>query len=183
MSLSSQPEQSESVKSMEEITIFLRGQPVFQDAPVDVLRLYAYLAGKETYEPGEVIIEQGTASDRMFLIMQGRVSICERRRERSFHLQTLSGDGINYFGELALLAEFDWFFTARADTEVTLLSISREAFIKIHERFPAQYPLAVERIVKLRIRRFVNQIDYLLDHIPSEAWKECSGVIDQKTNL
>lgn len=158
---------------MDETISFLRQVPVFRDSPLDVLKLYAYLSQQEQYSAGETILAQGTPSDRMFLIIQGTVSICEERKGRHFHMQELDETNFNYFGELALLAAFDWVFSARAVTDVQLLSISREAFIKIHERFPEQYPLVVERIVKLRINRFVDQIDYLLDHLPEGAWREC----------
>lgn len=172
MNSQSQPDTDTSAH-LGEISTFLRRFPVFRETPVEVLKLYAYLSQKEQYSAGETIIQQGRPSDRMYLIMQGNVSICEERNEQHFFLQDLTEAELNYFGELALLAKFDWFFSARAVTDVTVLSISREAFIKIHERFPEQYPLAVERIVKLRVARFVNQIDYLLDHLPKEAWKEC----------
>jgi len=180
MNLPDQPEATDTGAHLKEISNFLRRLPVFRKTPVDVLKLYAYLAKKEVYTRGDTIIEQGKPSDRMYLIMKGEVSICEERNKQHFFLQNLTEKEFNYFGELALLAKFDWFFAARAVTDVTLLSISREAFIKIHERFPDQYPRAVERIVKLRVDRFVHQIDYLLDHLPRESWKKCTMAIDQK---
>jgi len=180
MNSPNQPEKNDAGARLEEISSFLRQLPVFRDTPVDVLKLYAYLAQKEQYTRGDTIIKQGQPSDRMYLIMKGQVSICEERKGRDFFLQDLTEEGFNYFGELALLAEFDWFFSARAVTDVTLLSISRETFIKIHERFPGQYPLAVERIVRLRVDRFVHQIDNLLGHLPEDSWKKCSMVSDKK---
>jgi CRP-like cAMP-binding protein len=182
MNLPKQPDQTDTGGQLEEISIFLRKLPVFRDAPVDVIKLYAYLAVKEQFHQGEPIIRQGVASDRMYLIMAGEVSICEERNGRHFFLQTLTDKEFNYFGELALLAEFDWFFSARAVTDVTVLSISREAFIKIHERFPDRYPTSVERIVQLRVDRFVNQIDFLLDHLPDNAWKECGVMSEDNPN-
>ena len=180
MNLPNQPEKNDAGARLEEISSFLRQLPVFRDTPVDVLKLYAYLAQKEQYTRGDTIIKQGQPSDRMYLIMQGQVSICEERNDRYFFLQNLTESEVNYFGELALLAKFNWFFSARAVTDVTLLSISREAFVKIHERFPGQYPLAVERIVRLRVDRFVHQIDNLLGHLPEDSWKKCSMVSDKK---
>jgi len=158
----------------EEISAFLQRLPIFRETPLEVIKLYAYLSKKEQYHKGETILSQGMPSDRMYLIMQGEVSICEERNGKHFFMQRLTEKEMNYFGELALLAKFDWFFSARAESEVVLLSINREAFVKIHERFPEEYPRAVERIVQLRISRFVHQIDYLLDNLPEEAWLECT---------
>ena len=173
MTSPNQPEQAGAQDHLDETSNFLRRLPVFKDTPVDVLKLYAYLAQKEEFTAGETIIEQVKRSDRMYLIVEGSVSICKERHGRHFFMQSLTDNEFNYFGELALLAKFNWFFSARAVTDVKLLSISREAVINIHKRFPEQYPLAVERIVSLRVDRFIDQIDFLLDHLPEVAWKEC----------
>jgi CRP-like cAMP-binding protein len=72
------------------------------------------------------------------------------------------------------LAEFDWFFSARAKTDVTLVSITREAFKKVMEKFPEYFAETVAHIVKLRINRFIDQTDYLIDNLKEEAWRQCS---------
>lgn len=154
---------------------FLQQLPFFRDTTLETRRLYAYLSNIENYEAGEPIVLQGEASDRMFIIMSGQVSICEEHRGRNFHVQTLSADGLNYFGEMALLAEFDWFFTASAITRSSLLTITREAFHKVMEKYPEQLPKTVSYIVKLRIQRFIDQTHYLLDHLKEDAWRECGS--------
>ncbi len=159
--------------TMEGKLAFLRQLPFFSNTPLETVRLYAYLSTKEQYFAQEPIIVQGDPADRLFLIISGEVAICEDHNEREFHLQSLSGEGFNYFGELTLLAEFDWFFSARALSDVTLLSISREAFKKVMEKFPENYAETVAFIVKLRIDRFIDQTDYLLDNLKEEAWREC----------
>jgi len=161
--------------SLDRKMAFLQRLPFFRDTTLETLRLYAYLAGIEKYPANEPLIVQGEPADRMFLVMSGKVGICGDHHGRQFHLQLLSADGFNYFGELALLADFDWFFSATALTEVTLLSITREAFHKVMEKYPEQLPKTVSRIVKLQIERFVDQTHYLLDHLKEEAWKECDS--------
>lgn len=162
-----------NLDTMEGKLAFLRKLPFFNNTPLETVRLYAYLANKEQYNAREPIVIQGEPSDRLFLIISGEVAICEERNGREFHLQSLSGEGFNYFGELTLLAEFDWFFSARASTDVTLLSISREAFKKVMEKFPEYFAETVSFIVKLRIDRFVDQTDYLIDNLKEDAWREC----------
>ena len=65
------------------------------------------------------------------------------------------------------------FFPPRALTDVTLLSITREAFHKVMEKYPEQLPKTVSRIVNGQIERFIDQTHYLLDHLKEEAWREC----------
>jgi len=151
---------------------FLNRCPIFSGAPAGVVGLFAYLAKREEYLKGQDILTQGKHCDRLFLILSGKVDIFQNHSGRRFHLQLLCEDSINYFGELALLAEFDWFFSARAWTDVKLLTISREAFSKVMERYPGSYQSMVQKIINLRINRFVDQQQYLMDHISSDAWRE-----------
>ena len=166
------PDPTTMNSQLTEIQEFLNRFPVFSGAPAGVVRLFAYLAKREEYSKGQEIMNQGEPCDRFFLILNGKVDIFQNHSGRRFHLQLLCADTINYFGELALLAKFDWFFSARAWTDVELLSISRESFSKVMEHYPEFYQSMVQKIINLRISRFVDQQQYLMDHISSDAWRE-----------
>lgn len=163
----------QNVDTLEGKLDFLRQLPFFSDKPLETVKLMAYLANKETYLAQEPILVQDEPADGLFLITSGSVAICKNYNNRRFLLQTLSADALNYFGELTLLAKFDWFFSAHALTDVTLLSISREAFNKVMEKFPDFYQETVAKIVLLRIARFDSQTNYLLENLKEEAWLEC----------
>ncbi|WP_028583559.1 cyclic nucleotide-binding domain-containing protein [Desulfogranum mediterraneum] len=151
----------------------LQQLPLFRETPLEILKLYAYLCTQEHYGPGESILCQGQAAERMYLITAGSVTICTEHQGKHYLVQQLSATELNYFGELALLAKFEWFFSAWADSEVTLLSMSREAFQKVLERFPHIYSKAVEKIVTLRIDRLVDQTHQLLDRPNQNPLEEC----------
>jgi CRP-like cAMP-binding protein len=173
MSLPKQsPDELHTMNQLTDFQEFLNRLPVFSGAPSGVVKLLAYLAKREEYTKDQLIISEGGLCDRFFLILSGKVDIFQFHKERRFHLQLLSEDTINHFGELALLSEFNWFFSARAWTDVVILSISREAFTKVMERYPESYQAMVKKIINLRIDRFVDQSSYLLDHISPEAWRE-----------
>ncbi len=169
------PQQSPDIEQVEQLVdiqeLFNRSF-IFSGAPGGVTKLFAYLAKRETYTKGEVILEEGKPCDRCFIITSGEVDIYQHYNDRRFHLQLLTTGSLNYFGELALLSEFKWFFSARAWTDVTLLSISREAFIKVMERYPESYQNTVKKIINLRINRFVDQSEYLMANIAPDAWRE-----------
>ena len=158
---------------IEEATAMLQKLALFRDTPLDILKIYAYLTSKEEFESGEYIVEQGNANDKMYIILQGHVSIHEQYGEKSYKLQELSHEGFNYFGELALLGKFDWFFSAKAESDVILLSLTREAFRKIMERNPEIYTSTVEKIVSWRIARYVDQTKRLLETINSQPLEDC----------
>lgn len=156
---------------MQEALTFLQRLPLFRETPLDILKLYAYLSKKEEYAKGETIVSQGKPCQKMYLIIKGQVSIDEEHDGRLYTLQYLTDDGLNYFGELALLAQFDWPFSARAESDVTLLTMTREAFRKVMERYPEKYPHAVERIIALRIARTNDQTRQLLMRTDPELWE------------
>ena len=175
MNSSKSTDEKHDLDTMEGKLSFLRQLPFFRNTPLETIRLYAYLSKKEHYYAGEPIVLQGEPADRLFLVISGRVAICEEHKGREFLVQRISHDGFNYFGELTLLAEFDWFFSARAITDVTLLSITREAFKKVMEKYPDYFTQTVSYIVKRRIERFSDQTEYLLDNLKEEAWRECGS--------
>ncbi|WP_028579663.1 cyclic nucleotide-binding domain-containing protein [Desulfogranum japonicum] len=159
---------------IQEALSFLRKMPLFKDTPVDILRLFAYLSEKEYFSARSSIIIQGQPCQKMYLIVSGTVAICDEYNGRMYNLQQLPSDEINYFGELAQLAQFDCFFSAWAETDTTLLSISREAFQKVMEKYPQAYGKAVEKIIKLHINRFVDQNRKLIEKTELEAMPDGS---------
>ncbi len=169
------PEQTPDLQARNQLTNsqeFLNRLAIFSGAPSGVVKLFAYLAKTEEFKKGQNIINKGELCDRFFLILSGKVDIFQFHNKRRFHLQLLSAERINYFGELALLSEFNWFFSAQAWTDVVLLTISREAFSKVMERYPESYQTMVQKIINFHIDRFADQSSYLLDHISPEAWRE-----------
>jgi len=180
MSLSAQNPDEVAMCPLVDDQEFLNRLPIFSGAPAGAVKLFAYLGKREEYAKGELIISEGDSCDRFFLIIQGLVEIFQVYRGRRCHLQMLSAEKINYFGELALLSEFNWFFSARASSDVQLLTISREAFTKVMEGYPESYQSMVQKIINLRISRFVDQSSYLMEQIPPEAWREFPpGVEDE----
>ncbi|MBW1749241.1 MAG: cyclic nucleotide-binding domain-containing protein [Deltaproteobacteria bacterium] len=160
---------TETSNHLDDALTILRRLPVFKNISLEMVRLYAYLSSKELYKKGDIILRQGTASDRLLLIVQGDVSITRTVGDREILLQKLSADSLNYFGELALITEFEWFFSAYAWSDVSILSISRVSFGKVIERYPDTFFDTVAEIVKLRIDRFSHQTDYLIDHLEEKA--------------
>jgi len=151
----------------------LRRSPVFAGVPLEVVKLLALFSKRRVYENGELVIRQGDTADRAFLVLRGEVEVFEQYKGRQFSLQILGRMG--FFGELALLAEFEWFFNVQALNEVELISIDRDSFQKVITKFPDIQYAVTERIVQLRIKRLKNQMRYLLDNIKDEALRENAG--------
>jgi len=143
----------------------LRHSGLLGGVNLDMVKLFAYLSTRRSYRAGDRLIDQGQKADGAFILISGSVDLMVRHRDQEITLQPLKKD--DFFGELALLAQFDWFFSVRAATDVEVLVISRHAFQKVIEKFPSEKDVLIERVIQLRVSRLVGQTSYMLDRFVS----------------
>ena len=142
----------------------LRQSPVFGGADNEVLKLFAYLATRKKYRTGDQIIIEGKEAEKAYYLISGTAEVTMNHRGNEVILQKLHPQ--TFFGELALLAQFKWFFSVYPLTECEILEISRESFQKILEKFPSKRDKLIEKIVQLRIQRLSEQTEFMLDKMP-----------------
>ena len=153
----------------------LRRTPFFSGLHLDVIKLLAYLTVHRSYRPGDPLIEQGKKADRAFVLINGSVDVSVLHRGNNVILQQLKeGD---FFGELALLAQFDWFFTIKAVDNVEALIIDRATFQKVLEKFPEHKDTLIERVIQLRVERLIDQTSFMLDKFLSSDQKPATALI------
>jgi CRP-like cAMP-binding protein/Fe-S-cluster-containing hydrogenase component 2 len=120
------------------------------DEAVDRLRDVAELA---SFEPGAVIVEQGTSDDTFYLVRGGFVKVGVRSGAGDLAVTYLrKGD---YAGEVALLLDEPWPFSLSALEHVELVKISRAEFEAAISRHPEVEKLLWEVVVeRLKERGF-----------------------------
>ena len=129
----------------------LRRFDMFENLSDDELSLIAKEANRRRFDGGETVCEEGSASDTMFFIESGSVSV-----EKQGVLLARLGEG-DYFGEMSLITG-----SARNATVVTgepsvLLEVSAPAFHVIIERSP----LAMRNLLSTfdaRLRRHNDKV-------------------------
>ena len=84
---------------------------------------------KRNYESNDVIFEEGSPGDAMFLIESGRIKISQKVAEGENILAVL-GKG-DFFGEMALLDDGPRSASAIALEETILLEIGRDTFTEL----------------------------------------------------
>ena len=141
----------------------LRKTELFAGAPAEVVKLFAYFARHRHYPAGNRIIIQGEKAEKCYLLLSGEVEISTRHRDKEIVVQRLTAG--SFFGELALLARFDWFFSSSVKLDAEVIEISREAFQKVLSRYPEKRDKIIEKVVQLRISRFENQTSHMLDRL------------------
>lgn len=107
----------------------LRGVRLFselEDAMVEQLRQRAEL---RSFEPGQVIVAEGTAADKLLLVRGGYVKVSVRAGSSDLAVTYLRmGD---YAGEAALLLEETWPFTLQALEHVEIVEIAKSQLDEI----------------------------------------------------
>lgn len=104
--------------------------PGAEDA--DVRRAIA-AAEIKTFQPGETIIAEGAAADAFYIIASGSVDVFKRMDEGEVQVGRLERG--QFFGETGLLQNIPRTATVRAasDTPVTVMMLTREAFLDLVE--------------------------------------------------
>ncbi len=141
----------------------LRQLPVFASADIEVTKLFAYLAKRKKYRPGDSIIKYGKEANSSYLLISGKAIVTTIHRNEEMTLQHLLPGA--FFGELALLAHFNWFFSVKVTKDAEVIMIDRQSFNKVLARFPRKREKIIEKIVQLRIERLKEQTTFFLDKL------------------
>lgn len=122
---------------------------------------YDNITLEETYEDGQIIFEEGSSGNWVYVILAGSVEISKTVDERKFILSTLGPGEI--FGELALIGDVKRTATTRAIGETTVGIIDRaflgDEFNKLTAAFRPILVTIVERFIMMmeRTREFESR--------------------------
>ena len=131
----------------------LKRVPLFHDNSAEELDQLADSLSAECYAVGEVILRQGEAGDKFFIIEHGNVSIWQSSPDGEEKQVDKLGSG-QYFGELALMLQVGWTWAAltrwvpmpRAETSWAL---TRQARMRRVQMLRVDWPPAVKPQVAL----------------------------------
>jgi hypothetical protein len=129
--------------SAEELRI-LGSVPIFSPLPGPSLE---HLAGRLVplrLEPGTVVVREGDAGDRFYIVTEGEVDVTEDGKQ----ISTLQAG--SYFGEIALIRDVPRTATVTARTPVVLYALDREDFLAAVTGHP-QSAEAAETVVSARL--------------------------------
>lgn len=84
--------------------------------------LQNYLSSEETYESGEIIVEEGSRGDWVYIILEGQVKVTKRTEVGIVTIDTLKKGAI--FGEMALFG--------KAQTERTASVIAADGAVRVN---------------------------------------------------
>ncbi|MCK5210503.1 MAG: cyclic nucleotide-binding domain-containing protein, partial [Cyclobacteriaceae bacterium] len=108
---------------------------IFKSLPDDVLIRLSKKAGIEAFRPEEVIVWEGEPSDRLFIIINGIVTVKRVIPNKSDKIFAYLLPG-STFGEVGILENKSRSATVAALTDVEALVFDRDYFLKILHEHP-----------------------------------------------
>ena len=128
---------------LEELRI-LAAVPIFAPLPGGSLEHVAARLVPLRVEPGTVIVREGDAGDRFYIVVEGEIDVSQYGRTIS---ELVAG---GYFGEIALLRDVPRTATVTARTDAVLYALDRDEFLAAVTGHP-QSAEAAETIMSARL--------------------------------
>ncbi|MFQ5944962.1 MAG: FAD-dependent oxidoreductase [Anaerolineae bacterium] len=106
--------------------------------------------GREHFEAGEVIFQQGDQGDRLFIVVDGEVEVARADPEKGEIILARLGPG-DCFGEMALISDSPRMATVRTRTSVNVVTVDRDAFHALFAHLPPLRGL-FEQLIERRLQ-------------------------------
>jgi hypothetical protein len=102
----------------------------FPSEPREVVAETASKAELLVFAPGDVVLNEGDAADRFYMVIKGEAEASHREPDGSEVVLNRFGPG-DYFGESGLLNDAPRTATVRARTSLELMALDRETFAQL----------------------------------------------------
>lgn len=110
---------------------FLARVPIFANCTAEEIAAVAAVAQQSYFQPGQIIVTQGTPGQAFYLILSGRVEILRDSKSLGAF-----GAG-DFFGEMSLLDQAPRSATIKALEDTSCLMLSSWDFKALLERHPS----------------------------------------------
>ncbi len=134
--------------SIEDEVAVLRRVPLFAHIDPAKLKLMALTSQRLTYEPGQVVFEQGADADAAYVVLDGTAEVVVDTPTGPLILATMERNAI--IGEIGILCDVPRTATIRANQRLVTLRIGKAQFLDLLVKFP-QISVEIMRILAARL--------------------------------
>lgn len=138
--------------------------PIFAGVDPKRLRLLAFMSESLTYRAGETLFEQGDEGDSAFVVIDGEAAVNVMIDGNKVEVAQIGAKQI--FGEMAVLCDAPRTAAIVAKSDLSVLRIEREPFLKLLREFP-EVSLKVMRFMARRLEATTNQLVQARNEIAS----------------
>lgn len=133
----------------------LRHVPLFKKIDPAKLRLLAFISDRVSFHAGEALCRQGEAGDSAFIVVSGEADVLVDTDQGERKVAAVKSNDI--VGEIAILCDVPRTATVAATTEMEVLTIAKDNFLKLLEEFP-EMSLEVMRVLAARLERTTRDL-------------------------
>lgn len=133
----------------------LRKVPLFHGIDSGKLRLLAFISDRTRFREREHLFEQGDKGDSAFIILEGSADVLVSTERGDRVVATIGAHDI--VGEIAILCDVPRTATLVARTDLDVLMVSKENFLKLLAEFP-EMALEVMRVLALRLEKTTRDL-------------------------
>lgn len=139
---------------------FLRRVYFFRELGDEEIGLLAGCCTEEEYSPGDILFTEGSAADRFYIVIDGRVEVWKNFYDPKPDLLAVHGPG-HVFGEMALIDELPRSATVVAKDSARLLYLYRDDFRRLiaeHSSIALSVMTAISFMVRSSNELFVEDL-------------------------
>jgi len=137
--------------------MLLKGIDIFESLSVSELAAIASVAEVADTPAGQVIIEEGTFGETMYLIIQGEVSVIkELGKVNEIEIDRIKPG--EYCGEMALFEDVERSASIRTEMKCNFMVLNKQEFREIVREYP-QIALEICKVLSGRIRKLHKKIE------------------------
>lgn len=140
----------------------LRRIPLFTKVEPSKLKLMAFASERASYQPGEILFNQGDLADAAYIILDGTADVMVNTPGGPLKVAEMGRDA--FVGEIGILCDIPRTATIIAREPLTTLKITKELFFRMITDFPS-IAIEVMRVLAQRLEHTTEQLrDAVADH-------------------
>ena len=144
---------------------FFETIPIFAGLNGVALTEIARSVEEAAFRTGDIIVREGEAGNRMFIIRSGQVEVIKRLGQRHETILAVLGPG-NFLGEMSIIECVTRSASVRALEDAVLFALKSIDLYRLFQRHPDQYAIIILNIARDLSRRLrtVDEMFTALSH-------------------
>ena len=131
---------------------FLESIPIFAGLEVAALSEIANAAEEAVFAPADIILREGEAGNRMFIVYSGRLEVVKHLAQAHETLLAILGPK-DFLGEMSIIECVARSASVRAVEETFLFALRGTDLYRLFQRHPDQYAIVILNIARDLSRR------------------------------
>lgn len=144
----------------------LRRIPLFANIEVPKLKLLAFTSERICFPAGDVLFRQNEMGNTAYIILDGEAHVLVDTPGGPLDVATLRRSDI--VGEIAILCDVPRTASVIAETDLTVLCVSKDTFFRMVMEFP-QIGIEIMRVLAQRLEHTTRQVRQMATAVAAPA--------------